>query len=222
MGAVELVGKWNAEREPDGIAIRRALQDLGVVVDRISFPTITYGLRAQPNSPLGRLLEATAETRTPVSVSGAMLDGPPPKFLQQNWLCVENPSVVEAAMLAGWSGPIVCTSGWPSIDAQRLLDIARAQGIELSYAGDYDSKGLAIARFMVIRYEATILMTKPIYVGADLQRAPAWGDSNAIPATPWDRDLATALRERRRIVYQEDPAVWRGLLGIDSERSDAE
>ena len=218
LGAVELAGEWSAEREPNGSTIRRALQDLGVMVDRISSTTITYGLRAQPGSPLGRLLEAAGATRTPVGISGAMLDGASPRFPQRSWLCVENPSVVEGAMLAGCAGPLVCTAGWPSIDAQRLLDLARAQGIDLYYAGDYDSVGLAIANFMATRYEATIVMTEAAYLSADLRRAPAWGDAHAIPSTPWDEALADAIRDKRRVVYQEDPAVWRKLLNLDIGR----
>lgn len=218
LGAVELVGEWSAEREPNGITARRALQDLGVMVDRISSTTITYGLRAQPGSPLGQLLESAGATRTPVGISGAMLDGASPRFSQRSWLCVENPSVVEGAMLAGSAGPLVCTAGWPSIDAQRLLDMARAQGIDLYYAGDYDAVGLAIAKFMATRHEAAIVMTKAAYLSADLQRAPAWGDANAIPSTPWDEALADAIRKKRRIVYQEDPAVWRELLSLDLGR----
>ena len=215
LGAVELVGEWSVEREPNGITVRRAFQDLGVIVDRISSTTITYGLRAQPSSPLGQLLEAAGATRTPVGISGAMLDGASPRFSRRSWLCVENPSVVEGAMLAGIAGPLVCTAGWPSIYAPRLLDMARTQGIDLYYAGDYDSVGLAIANFMATRYEAAIVMTKATYLSADLQRAPAWGDEHAIPSTPWDETLADAIRDKRRIVYQEDPAVWRELLNLD-------
>lgn len=209
LAAVELAGSSVAE--PEGIAIRRALQALGVIVDRLSSTTITCGLRAQPDSPVGRLLEAGAAVKTPVSISGAMLDAAAPKFQQGSWLCVENPSVVEAALLTDYAGPLVCTSGWPSMDTQRLLDIARAQGIELYYAGDYDSVGLAIAGFMSTRYAAHVVMTKALYLAADLERAPDWGDAG-IPPTPWDVELADVIRTRRRIVYQEDPEVWRGLL----------
>jgi uncharacterized protein (TIGR02679 family) len=206
---MELAGSPGAE--PDGIAVRRALQSLGVVVDRLSSPTITYGLRAQPDSPVGRLLEAAAEVQTPLSISGAMLDAAVPRLQQRRWLCVENPSVVEAALRTNYAGPLVCTSGWPSLDTQRLLDLARRQEIELYYAGDYDSVGLAIANFMWTRYGAHVAMTKSAYLAADLDRAPEWGDEG-IPRTPWDVELADIIRAKRRIVYQEDPAVWRALV----------
>lgn len=119
-------------------------------------------------------------------------------------------------MLAGCSCPVVCTAGWPSVDAQRLLDVARAQEIELHYAGDYDPVGLAIANYMAVRYEAAIMMTKGNYLEANLQRAHKWRDENAIPSTPWDPELTIAIHAARRVVYQEDPAIWRRLLGVSS------
>lgn len=212
LAAVELAGEWDDAREPDGVTVRRTLQNIGVIADRISSPTITYGLGAQTDSPLAALLEAAATNRTAVGICGAMLDRASPRFLQQRWLCVENQLLVELATLRACDGPIVCTAGWPSIDAQRLLDLACEQGIEMRYAGDYDLVGLNIAKFMLTRYEAAILMNRASYVAADLQRAPEWTREEAIPSTPWDSELAIAIREKRRIVYQVDPAVWQELL----------
>ena len=212
LAAVELAGSALIGRELDGITIRRALQDLGVIADRLSVTTITYGLRAEPDSPVGRVLEAGAAANTPVNLSGALLDSRTPTFLQGKWLCIENPSIVEAAMLAGYAGPLVCTSGWPSLDTQRLLQVARTQGIELHYAGDYDPEGLAIANFMASRYGVSVAMTTSLYLAADLGRAPAWGDVDEVPSTPWDAKLADVIRDKRRIVYQEDPAIWRKLV----------
>lgn len=209
LAAVELTGACLAE--PDGVAVRRALQALGVVCDRLSSSTITYGVRAYANSPLGRLLEAGISARAPVHVSGALIDAAPAQFLDRIWLCVENPSVVEAALTVQAPGALVCTSGWPSIDTQRLLEAARAQGIELQFAGDYDSVGLIIAHFMSKRFGAQIVMTRERYLAADLSRAPEWGTEPVQP-THWDAELAPAIQDRRRIVYQEDPAIWRELV----------
>ncbi len=212
IAAAEMAGIGSADREPDGSAARRALQELGVIVDRLSSAVITYGLRAQSDSPLGRMLEAGAAVATPVHVSGALLDAGLPRFSSGRWLCVENPSVVEAAVLAGYTGALVCTSGWPSLDAQRLLEAGRAQGIEVHYAGDYDTAGLLIADFMASRYGAKIAMTRAMYLAADLERASEWPEAGAVPPTPWDEGLAEAIRDRRRVVYQEDPAVWCELM----------
>ena len=207
--AVELTG--GSIVEPESVAVRRALRSLGVVVDRLSSTTITYGLRAAPDSPIGSILEGAFSMRMPINISGALLDAATPKFLQRRWLCIENPSVLEWALLAGYTGPIVCTSGWPSSDTQRLLELARDQGIELDYAGDYDSAGLAIANLMSMRFQVRVLMTTGVYLAADLGRAPDWGNAS-VPPTPWDPGLANAIRDKRRVVYQEDPVVWRELM----------
>lgn len=209
LAAVELAG-YSLE-EPNAVTIRRALQSVGVLVDRLSTTTITYGHRATQDSPLGELLLAALALKMPLNVSGTLLDSGEPAFLDSMWLCVENPSVVEAARLTGYNGPIVCTAGWPSTDTQRLLEIARSQNIDLRYAGDYDSQGLAIANFMVARFGARIDMTTTAYLAADQELSQHWGDA-PIPNTPWDPQLADTIRKERRVVYQEDPAIWRALF----------
>lgn len=200
----------NLPEEPDAVTTRRALHALGVVPDRLSTTTITYALRAMPDTPLGRLMEVATETGVPVHVSGAALDLGLPRLEGGPWLCVENPSVIEAAFQARTKRPLVCSSGWPAVDTQRLLDIARAQGIELRYASDYDPEGLAMASWFAQRFGCTIRMTTEDYLRADLQHAPVWpGD---VPETAWDPGLADAIRKQQRVVYQEDPQIFRMLI----------
>ena len=212
LAAIELTGGTFEKQDPDTLAVRGALRELGVIPDRLSTPTTTYGLRAEPSSIVGQLLELGACARMPVHLSSVLLDAGAPHFSQPRWLCVENPSVIEVAALEGCTCPLVCTSGWPSAEAQRLLDLARTQEIELCYAGDYDSAGLAIANFMYIRYKATILMTKDAYLAADFTRETIWAEMEPVPSTPWDPELKDAITTRRRVIYQEDPAVWRRLI----------
>lgn len=207
LAAVELAGDLSPA--PDTAATRRALRAIGVVTDRLS-TAITYGLRARPDTGLGRLIEAAAEAHVPLNLSGAALDSGPVVFVPGRWLCLENRSVFEAALLAGYDGPLVCTSGWPSVETQRLLDQARKQGVELRYAGDYDPEGLAIAAWIATRYGVEIVMTAEAYLTADRERGPAWGNSE--PSTPWDDGLAAAIREWRKVVFQEDPAIFNNLI----------
>ncbi len=207
--ALELAGH-PGRTTADALTIRQSLHALGVLPDRLSSPTITLGLRASTDSAMGRLLETAAEACVPVTVPGALLDTGAPAFRNGQWLCVENPSVVEAAIQAGSSRAIVCTSGWASADTQRLLDAAIEQGIELSYAGDYDPEGLKIAAWMSIRFGADIEMPAAAYRAANLDQALPW--QGGIPDTPWDLDLAPEIHRRQRTVYQEDPSVWRKLL----------
>lgn len=191
---------------------RGAMRSLGVIPDRLSTTTVIWALRAQPGSIVGDFLEAGYRSGMPVNVSGAMLDRGDAQFTQSRWLCVENPSLIEIAAARGADRPIVCTSGWPAADTQRLLDLALEQGIELEYAGDYDPAGLAIANWMTDRFGASIRMSAVDYCTASHDRSPVWPD-HAVPRTPWDDTLGEAIRRERRIVYQEDPHVWAGLIG---------
>lgn len=218
--ALELTGSLGDEQEPDVIAVRSALRQLGVITDRVSSTTVTVGLRARPDTPLGRLAETAAEAGTVLHICGALLDGPPTRFSPGVWLCVENPCILEAALQENCSRPIVCTSGWPSTDTRRLLEMARSQGIELIHAGDYDHAGLLIADFMATHLQAKVAMTEAMYLCADHTRAPAWDSRQDVPATRWQPELADAIRASRRIVYQEDPAIWRQLLDLDPKFPD--
>ncbi len=74
---------------------------------------------------------------------------------------VENPQVFEE-LVDGWledareqtyKPTIICTSGWPSVAALKLLSLLLAQPEnELYYSGDFDLKGLQIATYLIKRY----------------------------------------------------------------------
>lgn len=184
---------------------RQAALELGLVFDRLSTPTLTWGLEAAPDTPTGRLLMAGSADRVPVHMSSALLDMGRPTFTARSVLCVENPSVVEWMISQGHQRPLVCTSGWPSADAQRLLELLRAQGVVIEYAGDFDEAGLRIARFIYERFGAVIRMTDEDYLEGRSNPATSWVSS--VPETPWCPALASAIRSRRQVVYQEDPSV---------------
>jgi uncharacterized protein (TIGR02679 family) len=214
------LGRWfgmavveRAGGDPDRatpVDVREAARTSGLLYDRLSTPTLTWAVRASASGPTGHLLELAAEAGAPLHLSDALLDRDVTTFTQARWLCVENPSVVESIMLAGLRIPTVCTSGWPSSAAQRLLDLARRQGVELCYAGDFDPEGLKIAKFMHERFAATVLMTARGYEAAHHERARPWqGD---VPETPWEPPLREAIQVARRLVYQEDPAVFASLM----------
>jgi len=70
----------------------------------------------------------------------------------------ENPQVFEEAIAAlesaGTLPTMVCTSGWPSAAALRLLDqlLEASPDNCLYYSGDFDLKGLQIATYLATRY----------------------------------------------------------------------
>jgi uncharacterized protein (TIGR02679 family) len=85
-----------------------------------------------------------------------------------------------------------------------LLDQLRAGGAQLSYHGDMDPTGLALTEHHRRRFGA-----RPWRMGgrdylAALDEAVVTVDpAVTIPPTPWDPDLADAVREHRRVVYEE-------------------
>ncbi len=70
---------------------------------------------------------------------------------------VENPQVfeelVDGQLRQTHTPTIICTSGWPSVSALKLLSLLLIQPEnELYYSGDFDLKGLQIAAYLVKRY----------------------------------------------------------------------
>lgn len=224
--AVELAGGVRFgvgdEEDGEGVVARKCLHAMGVVPDRVSAPTVTYGVRARGRTAVGRMLEAAAEAKVAVGFPAAVFDGGAggegmPEFADRRWLVVENPSVVEMAVLRGWQGAVVCTGGWPSVDAQRLLAVAREQGVELVYAGDYDGEGLAIAGWMRGRFGVEVAMSAGVYSEA-VERSGGLGRGvkrwdGEVPETAWDVGLRGVILEKRVVVFQEDPVVWAALVG---------
>ena len=71
---------------------------------------------------------------------------------------VENPQVFEEIISTlgqdSKSPTMICTSGWPSVAALKLLDLLldASPHNRLHYSGDFDVKGLQIAAYLLARY----------------------------------------------------------------------
>lgn len=118
----------------------------------------------------------------------------------------ENPVVVAAAAdeLGVRCQPLVCVGGQPSAAVWRLLELLAASGAVFDYHGDFDWGGVRIARSVLQRadwrpwrydhqaYEAAVLAAHPL---APLAGAPV--------ATPWDPELACAMRHRNVRIEEE-------------------
>jgi len=121
----------------------------------------------------------------------------------------ENPVVVAAAAdeLGAGCQPLVCVGGQPSAAGWRLLELLAAGGAEFGYHGDFDWGGVRIARAVYQRvtwqpwrydrqsYEAAVSAAHPLTPLAPLVGEPT--------ATPWDPDLAAAMRHRNVRVEEE-------------------
>jgi hypothetical protein len=121
----------------------------------------------------------------------------------------ENPVVVAAAAdeLGATSQPLVCVGGQPSAAGWRLLELLAAGGAEFGYHGDFDWGGVRIARAVHDKvnwrpwrydrqaYEAAASAADPLTPLAGLVGEPA--------ATPWDPELAAAMRHRNVRIEEE-------------------
>jgi uncharacterized protein (TIGR02679 family) len=113
----------------------------------------------------------------------------------------ENPVVIAAAAeeLGAGCQPLVCVGGQPSAAAWRLLELLAVGSGEFSYHGDFDWGGVRIARAVRQRvawrpwrygrkaYEAAVSAAHPLRPLAAL--------AGELTATPWDRELASAMRD---------------------------
>jgi uncharacterized protein (TIGR02679 family) len=119
----------------------------------------------------------------------------------------ENPAIVAAAadQLTDRSPTMVCLDGIPSTAALMVLDGLVGAGWAVLYHGDFDWRGLAIAGVLARKLPAA----KPWRFRApDYRRALARGLgtvalSGRMTSSPWDGELALAMREAGVAVYEE-------------------
>jgi uncharacterized protein (TIGR02679 family) len=184
---------------------RAAWAAVGVHLDELSSLVLCLGLPGDTCTPLGRTLASCREAGQPALLTLRQLrchtepltTGPLPAARVR--IC-ENPVVVAAAAdeLGAGCQPLVCVSGQPSAAGWRLLELLAAGGAEFGYHGDFDWGGVRIARAVYQRvnwrpwwydrraYEAAVSAAHPLTPLAGLAGEPA--------ATPWDPELAAAMR----------------------------
>lgn len=117
----------------------------------------------------------------------------------------ENPAVLRAAAgeLQDTAAALVCTEGVPSAACHRLLGDAVRAGARLHWRADFDWAGLRITADAVARHGAhPWRMTAAGYTAA-------LGEGESTPlagppaASPWDPELARAMRESGSAVMEE-------------------
>jgi uncharacterized protein (TIGR02679 family) len=137
---------------------------------------------------------------------------------------VENPQVFEE-IIAGLgpdskSPTVICTSGWPSVAALKLLDLLlnASSRNRLHYSGDFDVKGLQIAAYLLARYADRCLPWHfdPQSYEAALQYdgiQAREGDLSSLNTLPTIfSSLITTMQQQRKWAYQEGIAA---LLATD-------
>lgn len=138
-------------------AERRALgKRVGLLGETISSSVVVYGLRSATLRD-GELDQAVAVPRLQVLPLRRLVSWRAARGFGDRVFVVENPVVFEDLidrLEGGTDAPtLICTAGWPSLAASRLLDLLVAGGTrQICYSGDFDLAGLRIAAALCQRH----------------------------------------------------------------------
>lgn len=196
------------EPPPRSAAERRALWEaVGVVPDDLASQVLVLNL-SPTGSALARWLTEAAGAGLPFRITLQQLARLPLHYrgIGPVYVC-ENPAVLRGAseQLGASSAPLVCTEGRPSMACLRLLDGLVSAGTEVRYHGDFDWPGLRIGESLLVatggqpwRFGAAD------YLDAVATLDPRSPLTGSVAASPWDPDLARAMADVGRTIYEED------------------
>ncbi len=178
----------------------------GVLCDELSAPVLVLGLAGGSENLTDRMLRMYTDAGEACALTLRQIVRQPPRFEglagRAVYVC-ENPAIVAAAAerLGARCAPVVCTAGHLRGATRRLLRALAAAGVELRVRADFDPAGLQIASWTLElagavpwRLDASTYLAGP--PGPPLT-------ARTIPDTPWDPDLAEAMRERGCGVHEE-------------------
>lgn len=207
------------DEEPptDAEGRRRLWERSGVACDELSTSVLVAGLRPAGDGPLAQGLRNWADAGEAALVTLAQLRHHPVGQLHGQVFVVENPAVVAAALrrFGVDCPPLVCTAGWPSTAAIMLLRDIASIGAQLRYHGDFDGEGLRIAAHVMSKTNAQPWL---LHAHDYLQAVPAAGPPvGRVDNTPWDPQLAEAIREHGVALLEE--VVVEALLADMSHRA---
>jgi len=194
----------------------RLYREAGLLVDTVSSSVIAFNLSSATyhNDTSDPLIQAAGK-RVLLLPMRQLLEWKLLTPASTRIYLFENPQVFEEAIAALESArsipTFVCTSGWPSAAALRLLDQLLEESTDncLYYSGDFDLKGLQIASYLTGRYpgrcqpwhfDATsyqvALKSDGIEIGASELRM-----LNTLPEA--FKPLVTMMQEKRKWAFQE-------------------
>lgn len=177
---------------------RELWEHLGVVTDLVSSTCLVWRLVGQVWDATGRPHGLDPELPTHLTW-WHLREGIRVERANRVLVC-ENPSVLEAVATARLEVTVVCTSGRPNlVTGEVLAHVAKSES-PMTYHGDFDWPGLAMAADAWGRYGATPwLMT-----AEDYESVPGSLPLKGSPVeSPWDPDLAAAMRRRGVAVHEE-------------------
>ncbi|HEX9041016.1 MAG TPA: TIGR02679 family protein [Trebonia sp.] len=210
-----LAFRLGAER-PKTTGERRDLWDRnGIIVDDLASRVLVLNLAAG-GSPLGEWLTSAKAHGIPFYVTLHQLvtlaaDVAPGQLVHAR----ENPAVLRraASKLGAAAPPLICTEGQPSSAFHRLAKAITGARGELSYHGDFDWPGVAIATGIMARHGA-----RPWRLSAADYEAAIKLGAGSVPLagtrqpTPWDGALGETMAAHGQAVYEKSVA---GLLVAD-------
>lgn len=213
LSAARALGGRSFAAEATADSRRAAWAAVGVHLDELSSLVLCLGLPGDTQTALGAVLAACREAGQPAALTlrqlrchtGPLNAGSLPGGRVR--IC-ENPVVVAAAAdeLGADCQPLVCVGGQPSAAAWRLLELLAEGGAEFGYHGDFDWGGVRIAEAVRQRtgwrpwrydrrsYEDALAAEAGGFGGRLMEEAAA---------TPWDPELASAMRRRGLRVEEE-------------------
>lgn len=194
----------NVPRPVDPVGIRALWETAGVSVDAVSSRVLVLGYRVVETHTVARWLNEAADEGVPFPVTVDMLARGPLTNSSSTVFVCENVAVLAAAArsLGSNCASLICTDGQPSAAVHRLL-AARAPGTTIEWRADFDWAGMHMVTRALTRYDAV-----PWRMDVDSYRR-ALDARNSEPLkghptdTPWDPELAAALRDSGRAVMEE-------------------
>ncbi len=185
---------------------RTAWAAVGVHLDELSSLVLCIGLPGDTRTGVGRVLASCREAGQPTVLTLRQLRCHDEPLRAARVRMCENPVVVAAAAdeLGARCQPLVCVGGQPSAAVWRLLELLAAGGAQFDYHGDFDWGGVRIARTVLQRvnwrpwqydhqaYKAAVSVAHPL--------TPLAGEPTT---TPWDPELASAMRHRNVRIEEE-------------------
>ena len=188
---------------------RAAWAVVGVHLDELSSLVLCVGLPGDTRTALGRTLASCREAGQPTVLTLRQLRcHDEPLRAAQVRIC-ENPVVVAAGVdeLGAWCQPLVCVGGQPSAAGWRLLELLAAGGAVFGYHGDFDWGGVRIAQtvrhrvnWRPWRYDHQAYQAAVPAVHSPAAPSKLVGES---AATPWDPELAAAMRHHNLRIEEE-------------------
>jgi uncharacterized protein (TIGR02679 family) len=187
---------------------RAAWAAVGVHLDELSSLALCLGLPGDTRTALGRTLASCREVGQPAVLTLRQLRCHDEPLRAAEVRICENPVVVAAAAdeLGARCQPLVCVGGQPSAAGWRLLELLAAGGAEFGYHGDFDWGGVRIAgavhgrvSWRPWRYDRAAYQAA---VAAHSFAGPAGLAGEPAP-TPWDPELAAAMRRHKLRVEEE-------------------